>query len=464
MITASRQLLLRIYAVSVAQLLASAAVIGLVGWLTFKPPVRFGFVNDAQYIAQDLAEHRDDPAALTAELTRVRHITDARASVYTIDGRLIASNVSPPLPRLGDAERAVLRSAGRFIGEGPPPHRLAFALDASDPERGYTIVSREPPPRPPPDRTLWALAIALVAAAIAAFVLARSLVKPLRALTDAARKLGAGDLTVRVHSSRGDEFGELADAFDDMAERITVLLRSQQLLLANVSHELRTPLARIRVALDIAAEGDAETARESLGEITEDLAELERLVADVLQTAKLDLARGRAGGDLPTARFEHIEADALLERVVARFHGMHPERRLEVRRPRKLPSLSGDATLLRRAIDNLLDNARAYSNDDTHIELAAEVEGGELVLSVRDWGIGIAAADLPQIATPFFRTDPSRARRTGGLGLGLSLARRIVEAHHGKLEIESELGRGTTVRLRIPLMKQEEKGAAPLTV
>jgi signal transduction histidine kinase len=221
--------------------------------------------------------------------------------------------------------------------------------------------------------------------------------------------------------------------------------------LANVSHELRTPLARIRVALDLAAEGDAETAREALSEITTDLMELERLVADVLQTAKLDLATGRAGQALPLLRRGEVEADALIEQAAARFRTAHPGRTLEVAREPALPILTGDGVLLRRALDNLLDNARAYSDDDEAVRLVASVHDGKLSLEVVDHGIGIAAADLPHVATPFFRTDPSRARRTGGLGLGLSLARRIVEAHGGLLTIESELGRGTTIRVELPV-------------
>jgi signal transduction histidine kinase len=235
-----------------------------------------------------------------------------------------------------------------------------------------------------------------------------------------------------------------------MADRLTMVLRSQQELLANVSHELRTPLARIRVALDLAAEGDASTAQESLQEITEDLGELERLVADVLQTAKLDLAAGRAGTVLPMRRSEHVDAQQLIDNIVQRFRTKHPRRTLLVPTEDSLPSLTGDPVLLRRALDNLLENARAYSDEDAAIELRAERQGEQLAIAVVDRGIGIAASDLPNIATPFFRTDPSRARRTGGLGLGLSLARRIVEAHHGTLHIESELGHGTTIRILLP--------------
>lgn len=449
MIAPSRRLLLRIYVVSVAQLLVIAGTIALVGWLTFKFDPRGGFVRDARYAVSHVAEHKDDPAALQRELSRLLDTANASLSVYGADGKLVASNVTPALGPLSDDEWRRLDSRDHLVASGPPPV-VTLPLDARAPRAGYAMYLHPPPRHPSTNPAFWAAGIALVGAAVASMVLARSFVTPLSVLTNAARKLGAGDLTTRVHSGRRDEFGQLADAFDDMADRLTRVLRSQQELLANVSHELRTPLARIRVALDLAAEGDASTAQESLQEITEDLGELERLVADVLQTAKLDLAGGRAGTLLPMRRSEHVDAQQLLDSTVHRFRTKHPQRTLLVPPATGLPPLSGDAVLLRRALDNLLENARAYSDEDAAIELRAERHGEQLAIAVVDHGIGIAASDLPNIATPFFRTDPSRARRTGGLGLGLSLARRIVEAHRGTLKIESELGKGTTIYILLP--------------
>jgi len=457
-IAPSRRLLLRIYVVSLAQLLVIAGTIALVGWLTFKFDPRGGFTRDARYTTANLAQHQNDPAALRDELARIKQLAGASVTLYGPQDELIASNVVPALRPLTSEERVRFGKQDHVQLDGLPP-LVMVPLDAQQPRAGYAMY-RHPPPRPPPTNpALWAAGIALVGAAVASMVLARSFVTPLSVLTSAARKLGAGDLTTRVHSARRDEFGQLADAFDDMADRLTLVLRSQQELLANVSHELRTPLARIRVALDLAAEGDASTAQESLNEITEDLGELERLVADVLQTARLDLAAGRAGALLPLRRHEHVDALQLLDSTVLRFRAAHAERGLAVHSDTPLPAVTGDALLLRRALDNLLENARAYSDEDAVIELRAERQLDYLAIAVIDRGIGIAASDLPNIATPFFRTDPSRARRTGGLGLGLSLARRIVEAHRGTLHIESELGKGTTIRILLPVAESSASEA-----
>ena len=170
---------------------------------------------------------------------------------------------------------------------------------------------------------------------------------------------------------RRDELGQVAEAFDEMAERITHLLRSQKELLANVSHELRTPLSRIRVALDLANEGDATLARESLADIAEDLNELERLVQDVLTAARLDLATGQTPGATPPLRLERVEAQTLVDKAAARFRSARPEHRLEVHVDGTLPVLEADPVLLRRALDNLLDNAGKYSEPHTTVRLHA---------------------------------------------------------------------------------------------
>jgi signal transduction histidine kinase len=302
-----------------------------------------------------------------------------------------------------------------------------------------------PPRRPPPSPlSLPLIALVLVVVGVSSWLLARSLAGPLGKLSAAARALGRGELTARADVARGDELGDVARAFDDMAARVGDLLRAEKELIANVSHELRTPLARIRVALDLAAEGDAATAKESLADIQEDLEELERLISDVLTAARLDV--GGPSGGIPPLRRQTVDVGALLARAVERFRSAHPDREIELEIDDDLPSLEGDPVLLRRAVDNLIDNARKYSN--SCVTLRARRDEGVLV-EVSDRGIGMGAEDLARAFQPFFRADRSRAR--GGLGLGLALARRIVEAHGGALDLESEPDEGTTARIHLPL-------------
>jgi signal transduction histidine kinase len=228
------------------------------------------------------------------------------------------------------------------------------------------------------------------------------------------------------------------------------LLQVEKELVANVAHELRTPLSRIRVALEIAGEGDAATARASLSDIGLDLAELEALIDDVLIAARLDLAGGGRGG-FPL-NVQSVPSAALVEESVARFRIRHPEHRLEVKRDAVLPTLAADPVLLRRALDNLLENAAKYS-PDTARPIAFEItrEHGRLRLEVRDQGIGIAKRDLARVFKPFFRAERSRTRAAGGVGLGLTLARQVVEAHGGSIRLGSAPGVGTTARIELPV-------------
>ncbi|MEY4578857.1 MAG: periplasmic sensor signal transduction histidine kinase, partial [Pseudomonadota bacterium] len=404
-----------------------------------------------RYVVDTLTPYLGDSVALKRELTRAATQMKLTISLYTADDRLIASSVAPPLAP-GENKHPKPRVPS-FPRPPRPMDPFRIPVESAAWPGAYAMYRPPPPPSPQHDPTLWTVGFALFATAFASILLARSFARPLSQLTAAASRFGRGELDVRAGLARKDEFGELSHAFDEMAERVTQLVRSRQQLLANVSHELRTPLARIRVALDLASDGDwqAELARDALSEIAEDCAELERLVSDVLQTARLDLTGQPAQVAAQILHKEPFDPVALVQRAVERFRNEHPGRALELFCPETLPELHGDQVLLRRVLSNLLDNAKQYSPDPTPVLLRVRVQDGSLEWHVEDRGIGIAPEDLKQVGTPFFRTDRSRTRRTGGVGLGLSLARGIVEAHGGTLTIESELDRGTRVCVRLPV-------------
>ncbi|MFO0548828.1 MAG: HAMP domain-containing sensor histidine kinase [Polyangiaceae bacterium] len=333
----------------------------------------------------------------------------------------------------------------------PPTEALCRVVPLALPGGRYGKVEfrRE---RAPNLVAVVAVGVAVLAImALSAAWLARSIVRPLRKLSRAAAELGRGNLTARADLGRADELGEVGRAFDEMATQLAELLRAEKELIANVSHELRTPLARIRVALDIASEGDADAVRESLGDITEDLAELERLVSDILTVAKLDLAEPGRDRAIPPLRREDIDLASLLEKAGSRLASTRPKRRVLTELEPDLPEVVGDAVLLRRAFDNLIDNADKYTEDaEAPIRIVARRRGKEVEVEVVDQGIGIASADLSGVFRPFYRVDRSRTRATGGLGLGLALVKRIIVAHGGTISIESSLGGGTCMRVRLP--------------
>jgi two-component system, OmpR family, sensor kinase len=285
----------------------------------------------------------------------------------------------------------------------------------------------------------------LVVVGAASLWFSRRLVRPLGELAEAARKFGSGDTRARARLHRDDELGDVGRAFDDMAGRTEALLLAQRQLMADVSHELRTPLARIRVALELVAE-DPVAAKDVLAEVGGDLDEIDQLIEDILTTARLD-------GEQAELRRQSISVAEVARCAIAGFAARHPGRRLEPALGAEV-AIECDPALLRRALDNLLDNAANYSEPTSAVTLAlvGDPAGAAraVAFEVVDHGIGMTAEELERAFTPFWRADASRARRTGGVGLGLALARRIARAHGGDVTLVSVPGRGTTARLALP--------------
>jgi two-component system, OmpR family, sensor kinase len=388
---ARRTLVWRLYGVGLVQLVLLALAVSGVGWLTHGAPPEEPGLPPMHAHEMDLHDGNGPPPGPPG-----------------LPG--------PPGPPPGD--------------HGPPPRR------GSRPGLGPLV-------------TFFISGVFIVG--IGSFWTARWIVVPLERLSHAARALGAGDLGTRTGIGRDDELGDLGRAFDEMASRVQSLLLAEKELLANISHELRTPLARIRVALDIAGESDPEGGRLSLAEIAVDLAELDALIGDIFIATRLAVVDGKA----PPLGFELHEEDlgpeVIAARAAERFRARHPRRPLVVTEGEDLPLVRVDPVLLRRALDNLLENANKYSPDPTTpITLTTTRVDPGVAFAVIDRGMGIAADDIPHLFTPFFRGERSRSRGTGGVGLGLTLTRRIVLAHRGAIDVESAIGRGTTMRVTIP--------------
>ena len=275
----------------------------------------------------------------------------------------------------------------------------------------------------------------------------RTLVRPLQRIAAAARAFGEGNMAARTGVDRPDEIGQVARAFDEMSERVARSREAERELLASMSHELRTPLARIRVALDLAAEGDAATARASLADVTEDLTELETLISSIFSTTRLEMAAAAGDGQPVPLQRSDVDLPALVDKRSRTSARNTPARTYTVnlRTRSTVRWICADAILVRRAIENLLDNAHKYSPDGAPVTVDVAEEARSFQVAVTDRGFGIDARDLPRIFTPFFRADRSRARATGGVGLGLALAKRVVEAHGGQIAVSSQLDVGTTV-------------------
>ncbi len=286
--------------------------------------------------------------------------------------------------------------------------------------------------------------VAVIAVA-GGYTLTVSALRPIRELSQAVTGiLETGRLHARVPVRRsGDALDELSLLFNALLDRIESLLSAMRGSLDNVAHDLRTPMARLRAVAESGLEaGGEEACREALAECLE---ESERVVAmlDIL----MDISEAETG----TLRLqvERTNLAEVLRDAVELYADLAEDRglALEVEAPQEV-CVNGDRNRLRQVAANLLDNAVKYTPRGGRIDLAARREGAEALLVVRDTGPGIAPEDQPRIFDRLYRGDRSRSER--GLGLGLSLVKAIVEAHKGRVTVESAPGPGSTFTVRLP--------------
>ena len=269
-----------------------------------------------------------------------------------------------------------------------------------------------------PGLSLLALLVVLfLAIAVGAYPFIRRLTRRLEALKRGVEAFGQGKLDRRVPVEGRDEVAALATSFNLAAERVEALVRSNKSLLANASHELRSPLARLKMATSLMGDAGAdEREREHLhAEINTDIAELDTLVDEVLLASRLEASAEPSHLEevdlLALAVEEGARVDANVEGVAASVHG--------------------EERLLRRALRNLLENARRYGGGEIRVDLEDKAAAG-VEIRVTDNGAGVPDAFRERIFEPFFRL-PGHAERAGGVGLGLALVRQIVERHHGRI-------------------------------
>ncbi|AKV00449.1 periplasmic sensor signal transduction histidine kinase [Labilithrix luteola] len=436
-----RRLAVRIFAYAIVQTIAMFFAM----WWTLSVQWRYfpsvGHEDIVQYLADDIALAVGDDARFDAQVERIR----AKAEIFLLDpqGHVVwtSGHVTRP-DGLGTCQ------AVRYANHSPVDGYLCAHRDLPAPKGAATSVEVLIG-RPAPSLWIWFGGDAIILV-IGAVLLGRSLSRPLHRMSTVAQQFGAGHLQARVNLERSDEIGDVATAFDKMADRVNDVLRMERELLANISHELRTPLTRIRLALEFIGNGDVAVARESRRDIADDLDELERILGDVLASARLQLDDGTNYGISPL-RIERVALTDVISRAAARFRKAHPNRPLDVDDVPFEDELDADPIQLRRAIDNVLANAHKYTDDPAGpVSVAYESDARLMRLRIVDRGIGISEDDQKRLFRPFFRADRSRSRATGGLGLGLLLVQRIVEAHGGTVRLESRLGQGTTVTIELP--------------
>ena len=276
----------------------------------------------------------------------------------------------------------------------------------------------------------------------------RRIMHPLYELQQAVRRMSTGDYGTRVAVASNDEVGQLSAAFNHMAEAIQQEDQERKAFLATVSHELRTPISYVKGYSESIQNGliEGEQKDEAICLIAREANRMERLTNELMQLVQRE-AEG-LGELYPIALAETLRDSVELVRAKAAEKEMTVLLDVD-----EEMIVEADEEKMRQILINLLENAIRYSGRGTSIRLRAVPEGRAAVIQIEDSGIGIPREDLPRITERFYRVNKARSRADGGSGLGLSIVNQLVSQHHGTLHIESELGQGTTVTVRLPLME-----------
>jgi signal transduction histidine kinase len=288
--------------------------------------------------------------------------------------------------------------------------------------------------------------LAIAIAILLAFLLSRVILSPVKALTTATRKYGKGDFSQRVAYSGKGELGELAESFNSMAESLEDNQRLQRNMVADVAHELRTPLSNLKGYLEAISDGIVQPDEATIHSLNEEAASLSHLVEDLQELSLSD-----AGQLKMTMQPEDISR--LINETVTAIRPKAGTKGLSLATalPDTLSPVNIDNHRIKQVLYNLLDNAVAHTPRDGKITVTAREHAQMIYVSVVDTGEGILPADLPMIFERFYRVDKSRTRATGGSGLGLTIAKRLVEAHGGTIKAESQAGQGSVFTFSLPV-------------
>jgi signal transduction histidine kinase len=296
---------------------------------------------------------------------------------------------------------------------------------------------------------LYAALVAGVAALLMAAAIAHQITRPLMNLTQAARRVAAGDLGVRVPLEGRDEVGELAASFNHMAGSLEEQELLRRHLMADIAHELRTPLTGIQGAVEAMQDGVFPADMENLNYLHEEVLLLNRLVDDLRTLANAE------AGQL-TLELEQVDLVDLCRRQVLACQHIAAARSITIGFVPEgdIPSVPGDSQRLAQVVRNLLDNALRHTPDGGRVTVGSRARGNRVEVAVSDTGDGIPSLDLPHVFDRFYRADPSRSRVTGGSGLGLAIARQLVAAHGGTIAVASPvpgMDRGALFAVALPL-------------
>lgn len=413
-------------------------------------------LRSAARAAGELLERKDPHESSDdfLEMARVsHHATLLYVRLLTPEGRVLRAVGQTQLARMvplsrswpaRGASRTVRLPVGARVRVYRETQRGVHGRDFRVEVAGTTRDHREL------ERLLEGIALAapptLGLAVLMGLFLAGRALQPMEAITQTARELSAGDLSRRIAlPGPNDEIKRLADTFDAMLARLEAAFRSQQSFVADASHELRTPLTILQGHTDLALSDPGagpEECRRALEVTSAEVRRLSRVVTSLLTLARAD------AGSLAVCR-EPTDLADLCGEVLSRVRPLAESRALVYEGPAEL-IVFGDADWLRQLLLNLVENAIHHTEPDGVVRVTSRRQGDRIRLEVCDDGCGIPAEHLPYVFDRFYRADRARSRARWGAGLGLSIARWIVERHGGTIEAQSQPGIGTTLRVTLP--------------
>ncbi len=324
---------------------------------------------------------------------------------------------------------------------------MGFPLQTADEQMALIIH----PEGSPISQLLMILGVViLIAIAIAntKFLLFTSVVvKPLKALTDATRKIAKGDYSIDLQTKSKDELGVLSGQFKLMAHELSQVEKMRQEFVSNVSHEIQTPLASISGFVSILQKGglDEVEHRRCLNIIRHESMRLSRLTENMLRLATID-------SDHHPFQPSLVQLDRQLRRIVVAAEPQWGAKRLNIHLELLNTAIYADEDLLNQVWLNLFSNSIKFTPEGGDISIELQSGNREVGVVLRDTGIGITEEDRMRIFERFFKADKSRNREAGGSGLGLAIVKRVVELHGGRVEIDSTAGKGTAVTVFLPAM------------
>ncbi len=345
------------------------------------------------------------------------------------------------------------------------PHRLGDRIPAAELEQGKALeidgqvvgtvltTGSQPTLAPQEERYLTRTNQALLYAALGAtaialllgVLLARTLARPLHELTAAIHAMTGGELEQHIPVRSQDELGELAAAFNQMSADLARANQLRRQMTADIAHDLRTPLTVISGYTESLRDGVLKPTPARFDTMYNEAQQLKRLVEDLRTLSLAD------ANELPL-NLEPVSPQALLEQSAAAYQHLAEQKNitLQVQADPQLPAINADPERMAQVFGNLVSNALRYTPDGGRIILSAQQRANAVRLKVQDNGQGIAPGDLPRVFDRFYRGDTSRQQPNGESGLGLAIAKAIVEMHGGKISVETEIGSGTTFTIVLP--------------